>query len=269
MGFIRGSASQPSLQEYGGRAGILGLRAPGSARQLRREAFVVDLNRHVEPIPQPLDECAGLPRLVRVGSGQRQRQPDEHQVRLELADQRDEPPEAAAGRGREDRVERGGQGAGRIGDRDPAARAAVVQRDDAAQASACRTASSAARSASGSLSGSRPPAWAIVSRPPPPPPTTCAAALTIVPARTPRSTAPGLADTSSDTRPPAALPSTTTDGSPSRPRNLSAASGIALGSSNAACSTSTLTPPTSTAASGETLTASVPPALTRFSSSRR
>ena len=44
----------------------------------------------------------------------------------------------------------------------------------------------AAAIASSSFSGSRPPAWAIVSRPPPPPPATSAAAFTIAPAFTPR-----------------------------------------------------------------------------------
>ena len=46
-------------------------------------------------------------------------------------------------------------------------------------------------SAASSLSGSRPPAWAIVSRPPPPPPTTSAAVFTTVPALTPRATSSG------------------------------------------------------------------------------
>src|SRR5215470_13027451 len=50
----------------------------------------------------------------------------------------------------------------------------------------------AASIASGSLSGSRPPACAIVSRPPPPPPATCAATLTTSPAFTPRSTSAGV-----------------------------------------------------------------------------
>src|SRR4051812_45104751 len=229
MGFIRGSASQPTLQEYGGRARILGLRAPGSARQLRGEAFVVDLNRHVEPIPQPLDECAGLTRLLRVGPGERERQPHHHALGLERADHRDEAAEAAPGGGLQDGVERGRERARRIRDGDAAAGAAVVERDDPAQASAWRTASSAVRSASGSLSGSRPPAWAMLSRPPPPPPTTCAAALTISPALTPRSTAPGVAATSRFTRPSPFAPSTITAGSPRRPRIVSAISGSAFG----------------------------------------
>src|SRR3954468_6314960 len=256
MGFIRGSASQPSLQEYGGRAGVLGLRTPGSARQLRGEAFVVDLNRHIEPIPQPLDEGAGLARLLGIRPRQREREPHDDELRLELADHGHQAAEAAA-RGRlEHRVERRRQGAGRIRDRESAARAAVVERDDAAQASACRTASSAARSASGSLSGSRPPACALVAgprpppgamvpRPPPPPPTTWAAALTTSPAFTPRSTAPGVAATSRLTRPSPGTPRTTTAGSPSFPLILSAASGSSFGLLNCFASMTTCTPLTS------------------------
>src|SRR3954447_10149584 len=228
MGFIRGSASQPTLQEYGGRAGILGLRAPGSARQLRGEALVVDLNRHVEPIPQPLDECAGLPRLVRIGARERKRKANHHALGLERGDHRHQAAEAAPGGGLQDGFQRGGEGVRRIGDGDAAAGAAVVQRDDSAQASACRTASSAVRRASGSFSGARPPACAIVSRPPPPPPTTCAAALTMAPAFTPRSTAPGVAATSRLTRPSPGAPMTTTAGSPSWFLIRSARSGSAL-----------------------------------------
>ena len=56
--------------------------------------------------------------------------------------------------------------------------------------------------------------------------------MTTAPAFTPRSTAPGLAETSSATRPSTAVPSTTTEGSPSCPRSLSAASGIAFASGN-------------------------------------
>ena len=78
MGFMRGSATQPLLQEHGCRTGVLGHHPPGSACQLRGEAFVVDLNRHIEPITQPLDERTGLACLIRVASRQRERQPDQH-----------------------------------------------------------------------------------------------------------------------------------------------------------------------------------------------
>ena len=153
MGFMGGRRAKPLLQEHGCRTGVLGHHPPGSARQLRGEAFVVDLNRQVEPITQPLDERSGLPSLIRVASGQRQRQPDEHRPGLELLDQRDEPPEALAGRRAQHRIERRGERAGRIGDRDAAARAAVVERDDAAQASACRTTSSRRPEGVGQLLG--------------------------------------------------------------------------------------------------------------------
>src|SRR3954451_1003214 len=260
------SASQPSLQEYGGRAGVFGLRAPGSARQLGGEAFVVELNRHIEPIPQPLDEGAGLARLLGVRPRQRERKPHDDDLRLERADHGHQAAEAAA-RGRlEHRVERRRQGAGRIRDREAAARAAVVERDDAAQASACRTASSAARSASGSLSGSRPPACAMVSRPPPPPPTTWAAALTTSPAFTPRSTAPGVAATSRLTRPSPGTPRTTTAGSPSFPLILSAASGSSFGLLNCFASMTTWTPLTSVEVKS---TSSGSAVAVPFSSSRR
>ena len=87
----------------------------------------------------------------------------------------------------------------------------------------------AAASASGSFSGSRPPAWAILSRPPPPPPTTAAAALTISPALIPRSTAPASPPRAGDAA-ARRSPSTTTAGSPSPPRRRSARSGRAFGS---------------------------------------
>src|SRR3954471_4444586 len=268
MGFIRGSASQPSLQEYGGRAGVLGLRAPGSARQLRGEAFVVDLNRHIEPIPQPLDEGAGLARLLGIRPRQREREPHDDDLRLELADHGHQAAEAAA-RGRlEHRVERRRQRAGRIRDREAAARAAVVERDDAAQASACRTASSAARSASGSLSGSRPPACAMVSRPPPPPPTTWAAALTTSPAFTPRSTAPGVAATSRLTRPSPGTPRTTTAGSPSWFLSRSARSGSAFGLATCLISKIARTPSSSTTLSASTFSSTGATCWEAFSSSR-
>ena len=63
--------------------------------------------------------------------------------------------------------------------------------DGKAKSTKPRSLSVPTASASPSFSTSRPPAWAIVSRPPPPPPTTAAAALTISPARTPRSTSAG------------------------------------------------------------------------------
>src|SRR5215210_702234 len=266
MGFIRGSASEPTLQEYGGRAGVLGPRAPGSARQLRGEAFVVDLNRHIEPISQPLDECAGLPRLLGVGARERQRQADEDDVRLELADQCDEAPEAPPRRGAQHRVERGRERARGVGHGDAAAGAAVVERADATQASARRMTSSAARRASGSLSGSRPPACAMLSRPPPPPPTTCAAALTTSPAFTPRSTAPGVAATRRLTRPSPLAPSTITAGSPSRPRIESAIPGSSLGLATSFISKTALTPSISTLSKLMSTGAAAAPC---FSSSRR
>ena len=61
-------------------------------------------------------------------------------------------------------------------------------------------------SASGSFSGSRPPACAMVSRPPPPPPATFAAARTTSPARSPRSTAAGAKFATRCTRPSTAQP---------------------------------------------------------------
>src|SRR5262249_62039365 len=68
--------------------------------------------------------------------------------------------------------------AGRVGDGDAGARAAVVQREDLRQESASTISLWASPSASGSLSGSLPPARAIVGRPPPPPPTSAAALRT-------------------------------------------------------------------------------------------
>src|SRR5215213_5497649 len=257
---------EPALEEHGGGTGILSRRTPGSVRQLRCEAFVVDLNRQVEPIPQPLDECAGLPCLIGVTSGERQRQADHDDGRLELADPRHQAAEAAARRGRQDRLDRRGERTRRVRHGDAAPGAPIVERDDAAQASALRTASSAVRSASGSLSGSRPPAWAMLSRPPPPPPTTCAAAFTTSPALTPRSIAPGVAATRRLTLPSPGTPSTTTAGSPSLPLILSASSGSSFGSLTCLTSNTACTPSSWWAVKSVSIgSAFAPP----FSSSRR
>ncbi len=60
-----------------------------------------------------------------------------------------------------------------VRDRDAGARGAVIEREDLH--SALRISRSASANASGSFSGSLPPARAIVGRPPPPPPTIAAA----------------------------------------------------------------------------------------------
>src|SRR6185312_3764104 len=117
----------------------------------------------------------------------------------DLGRERQHAREALARPGPQHRFERRRERACRIADRRAAAGAAVVEGEDPCQRQLASTRSISARaasSASGSFSGSRPPACAMLSRPPPPPPTTLAATLTISPAFTPRSIAPGVAATS-------------------------------------------------------------------------
>src|SRR3954451_4311616 len=110
----------------------------------------------------------------------------------------------------------------------------------------------AAAIASGSLSRSRPPAWAMVSRPPPPPPAIWAAAFTTSPARTPRSTSAGVTAATRCTRPSTTEPSTIAAASPSLPFTRSAMSISALAFAASTTSVTTRAPSTDAARSART-----------------
>ena len=124
-------------------------------------------------------------------AGQRQRQADDDQLRLGVVDQADQLIHPGRRPHALHDAERTRQRAGRIADRHAGAGAPIVERDHphSELRSLVRIALSAASTASGSLSGSLPPARAMVARPPPPPPTIGAICLIRSTADRPRSIA--------------------------------------------------------------------------------
>src|SRR5688572_9668347 len=162
------------------RRGDRVFRRPPAAldRERRREALVVRLDRDGEPAPEGIDELVGRPGLLPVLAAQRERHPDDHELRVVLGDERLEPLEPGAGRGALDDTDGAGERAGLVRDGDAGPRRAEVERNDLHRYSAARISRSASASASGSRSASLPPARAMVGRPPPPPPTSDAAPLT-------------------------------------------------------------------------------------------
>ena len=175
---------EPALQQVRGRARVLALRE-GPRHPLgdaRGEALVVHLHRHAVAEPResaaqtPASRVSGRCRCrAATAAARRPRARPRARARARAA-------RAArawwpgCGDGRDRRDDR----AGGVAQRAAAARAAVVEREHPHRARQAQRSSIAARAASiasPSFSGSRPPAWAIVSRPPPPPPTISAAAL--------------------------------------------------------------------------------------------
>src|SRR5262249_29170750 len=141
----------------------------------------------VDRVGEPLGERARLARLLGVGPAQPQREADDHPLDVAIAHELGQAREAAPGGGPLDRIDGRRPGPGRVAERATAPCAAVIEGKHAHEAnawtrteggspvgeryaSAASIAARAAAIASGSLSGSRPPACAIVSRPPPPPP---------------------------------------------------------------------------------------------------
>src|SRR5439155_746149 len=212
-------------------------------RDARGQALVVQLHGHrvAEQSRQVLGERARLARLRAVMPAQRQRQPDHDALHLALAHEPTQraqsPPAAGARDGRDRRDDR----AGRVAHGAAATRAAVVEGEHPHHSSSAEMISfSAAAIACSSLSGSRPPAWARVSRPPPPPPTISAAVLITAGALRPRWTSVGARLTTRCTRPSAAVPSTIA-ASPSLPlrRSNSCSSAAASGACTLLASTGT------------------------------
>src|SRR5207248_1577045 len=154
----------------------------------RGEPLVVELDGHVNGGAQASREGPGRRRLLALLALERQRQPHHHEPGLRLVDELGERLHSRGGLRTLDRAQRDRHRPGRIGHRRATARRAVVEGEDARHESARSMARRAAAIASGSLSGSRPPAWAMVSRPPPPPPTCSAASRITSTALTPRLT---------------------------------------------------------------------------------
>src|SRR5918996_6107675 len=256
-----------------GGARVCVLRSPGALGEPRREALVVQLHRDFQSPFQPLGKRARGPRLLPLLTAQGQRQAHHDPLRALLLDEPREGAEALPGVRPLDRGQRGGERARGVRDRAAATSRPVVEGEDPRHqpASAFSISARAVASASGSFSGSRPPACAIVSRPPPPPPATWAAARTTSPAFTPRSAAtPGATFATRCTRPSTAVPRTTA-ASPRRWRTASESSRRAFASGALTASTTTLTPLTSSAppTSSSAVPRSGPPAGFRCSSLTR
>src|SRR5690348_13353938 len=140
-----------------------------TVRKHRREPLVVRLDGRSDHVAQPRDERFGGASLLAALAAERQRHADEHEIRLLRLDHGEELGKPRLGADPFNGRHWAGKGTGRVGDRDPGARGAVVERQDlqaSAAASLSRPASSASRTAPTFL----PPASASVARPPPPPP---------------------------------------------------------------------------------------------------
>ena len=224
----RRSSTPPALRSRPGRPGRPASRcaaaiesrergrpaAPGGVRHAGGQALVVGLDRDREHRFQFGAEAAGQRRLAALLAAEVERQADDDPLDLVLGDQlgdRARPPAvrspAAAspgcrwGRRARSRSARC-RGRGR-------ARARVSR-------APARSHARAAASASSSLAGSRPPAWAMSSRPPPPPPTTAAASRTSLAAERPRPTAASETSETSATLSPSPPPSSERRGAAER-----------------------------------------------------
>ena len=132
----------------------------------------MQLHGHRNELTESGRKLARSARLLSLLTGERERQPHHHAVHVVVARELGEPSQAPS-RGRALHcADRGGERAGWVGESAAAARLAEVERENPAHTRARSIATRAAVIASGSFSGSRPPAWAMVSRPPPPPPAT-------------------------------------------------------------------------------------------------
>src|SRR5207302_2187899 len=203
--------------------------------------LVVQFDRHVGGAAKPARERPGGGRLRALLARHPDREADDHPAHAGVADELDQLAEPLWRVGARDRGQRRGQRPARVRDRAAAASRAVVEREHPRHESARSIASLAAAIASGSLSGARPPACAIVSRPPPPPPTISAATLTTSTAFTPRSTAAGATFATRCTRPSSVEPSTTAP-SPSACFTRSESSSSSRGSGTSTTSVTTRTP---------------------------
>src|SRR6185436_2479550 len=154
-----------------------------ASREDAREPLVVGLDGHVGRRPETVDEHGRLARLLPEVAPQRDGQPDHDRLRLLVADHGQESIEAGAVADARDRLEGPRERSGRVGHGDAGPRGPVVECQHLHD-SLSAISSRARASASGSFSGSLPPARAIVGRPPPPPPTIGAISLTTSPAET-------------------------------------------------------------------------------------
>src|SRR5262245_1076216 len=220
--------------------------SPGSLRESRRKALVVKLHRYGD---SPLEALGKRPRplgLLPLLAAHRQRKPNKDPLGALILDQPGERGEPALRVRPLHHAQRSRERARRIRHGHAAAGGAVVEREDAHQASAFSISARAVASASSSFSGSLPPACASVSRPPPPPPTTGAAARTSLAALTPRSTTDGATFATRCTRSSPAVAKNTT-ASPSFCRAVSEMSRSALGSRSSRARINTRAPLTSSA----------------------
>src|SRR5579872_419449 len=152
-----------------GSTRIEGRARRGLLGQVGREALVEEQDGHVDRRAQEIREALRRACLLAALAAERQRQADDHLLRLLLADDPRELLEPRLGRGALDDAERPRDDPRRIGDRDAGARRAEVEGQHlhpSAAATACLPASSASRAPCGFL----PPASASVGLPPPPPP---------------------------------------------------------------------------------------------------
>ena len=166
---------QVALEQVRGGAGVLVARPAGALGQPRREALVVQLHRDVERSARAAAQTRAPPRacapvLARRASaaGRRPRAPRPARATSRASAAR---PLRVSGRS----TAANGVASVPVGRRSRSRSGRpVVEGEDARlrPPSARSIAARAVASASGSLSGSRPPACAIVSRPPPPPPAT-------------------------------------------------------------------------------------------------
>jgi len=196
--------ASPAIPRAGARPHASPSDARGSAGSAAghegREALVVELHRHRQPLGEPARRThPASPRSApsrRPAS--RQRQPDDDALGAAVAH---EPRRRAPGPCAYPVRRTGSIGVAAVPSvahratrsgrcRSRARSTRIAER--AIPRARTRIAARAAAIASGSFSGSRPPACAIVSRPPPPPPATSAAALTTAPALTPRATSAGV-----------------------------------------------------------------------------
>src|SRR5205085_12354329 len=150
----------------------------------RGEALVVELDGDRDRRPEPLHERVGLGGLGSVLPTQREREADDDPLRLLRPDHVEQLLPARGLVDLRDRRHRTRESTCGIGHGDAGPGGPVVEREDLHEASALAISSRARASASGSFSGSLPPARAIVGRPPPPPPTIGAISRTTSPALT-------------------------------------------------------------------------------------
>ena len=146
------------------------------------QALVVHRDRHVHALGQPLGEAAGPAGLLALLPTHRERQADHDLLDLALSHEAGEGIESSPRVRLRHRFERRHHRLRGVADRAAAAGLARVQREDPHQESCFSISTRAAASASGSLSGSLPPAWASVGLPPPPPPAISAATRMTSPA---------------------------------------------------------------------------------------